>query len=292
MKIMTIRAAALALCAALAAGSAWCADANPLDAQARVLADHNAQSVGGPGPFDPGAGTVAQDMGTFHVDGKAYDVYGDALVHAGALVPDGKGDYVWIGSDKPITRPSPEVAGARELRLKIRELASQLFEAGRDTLAGGVAMPASFVNQDDFDASSSFGRYIAEQLFYELNQLDVPVREYRTMPRIMTRARDGEFALSRRMEEASQTPTAGLVLTGTYYFDKHNVFVNARLYRPGDGMVLRTANLVFAQTPVTWTMLKRGGGIRLRQAEMEVKSLAKLKDETSLEFMLEQEDLH
>ena len=244
------------------------------------------------GPFDPGAGAMAEEMGEFHVGGQPYALHGNTGLRAGALVPDGAGDYVWVGSDRPIAMPSPEMAGARELRLKVREMASQLFEAGKNDLAGGVTMPASFVNQDNFDSSSSFGRYIAEQLFYELNQLGVPVREYRTMARIMTRPQDGEFALSRRMEEAAGVPTAGLVLTGTYYFDKHTVFVNARLYRPLDGMVLRTANLVFGQTPVTRTMLTRGTGIRLRQAEMEMKSLAKLKDEKSLEFMLEQEDLH
>ena len=288
-------AAIMALVASLACTTAaWAADdeALPMDANAQALAMRNAGSMHGGGPLDPGAGAMADGMGAVSVDGREYGLHGNAGLRAGALVPDGAGDYVWIGTDKPIALPSAEMEGARELRLKVRELASQLFEAGKDELAGGVTMPASFVNQDNLDSSSSFGRYIAEQLFYELNQLGVPVREYRTMGRIMTRPQDGEFALTRRMEEAAPVPTAGLVLTGTYYFDKHAVFVNARLYRPLDGMVLRTANLVFAQTPVTLTMLKRGSGMRLRQAEIEVKSLAKLKDETSLEFMLEQEDLH
>lgn len=288
-------AATMALVAALACTTAARAaddDALPVDANAQALAMRNAASMHGGGPLDPGAGAMADGMGSVSVDGREFGLHGNAGLRAGALVPDGAGDYVWIGSGKPIAMPSAEMEGARELRLKVRELAAQLFEAGKGELAGGVTMPASFVNQDNLDSSSSFGRYIAEQLFYELNQLGVPVREYRTMGRIMTRAQDGEFALTRRMEEAAPVPTAGLVLTGTYYFDKHAVFVNARLYRPLDGMVLRTANLVFAQTPVTLTMLKRGSGMRLRQAEIEVKSLAKLKDETSLEFMLEQEDLH
>ena len=294
MKQLIFCAAIMALVAALACTTAAWADDDglPMDATARQLAMRNAGAMDGGGPLDPGAGAMADGMGDVSVDGRQYGLHGNAGLRAGALVPDGAGDYVWIGSGKPIAMPSAEMEGARELRLKVRELATQLFEAGKDQLAGGVTMPASFVNQDNLDSSSSFGRYIAEQLFYELNQLGVPVREYRTMGRIMTRAQDGEFALTRRMEEAAPVPTAGLVLTGTYYFDKHAVFVNARLYRPLDGMVLRTANLVFAQTPVTLTMLKRGSGMRLRQAEIEVKSLAKLKDETSLEFMLEQEDLH
>lgn len=272
---------------------ALAADDTPSDETARELAQLNAQTAGRQGPFDPGAGVKAVKSGTVDVDGHTYSLNSEGQVHAGTLLPDGRGDYVWIGSDKPIEMPTAEHAAGHEIRLKVREMASQLFEKlGNNGLQGGVAMPASFVNQDNFDSSSSFGRYIAEQMFYELNQLGIPVREYRTMPRIMTRPEDGEFALTRSMEEQAPVPTTGLVLTGTYYFDKHNVFVNARLYRPQDGMVLRTANLVFDQTPVTWTMLKRGTGIRLQQAETELKSFAKLKDESSLEFMLQQEDLH
>jgi len=233
----------MALVAALACTTAaWAADDDvlPADANAQALAMRNAKSMQGGGPLDPGAGAMADGMGSVSVDGREFGLHGNAGLRAGALVPDGAGDYVWIGSGKPIAMPSAEMEGAREMRLKVRELAAQLFEAGKGELAGGVTMPASFVNQDNLDSSSSFGRYIAEQLFYELNQLGVPVREYRTMGRIMTRPQDGEFALTRRMEEAAPVPTAGLVLTGTYYFDKHAVFVNARLYRPLDGMVLRT----------------------------------------------------
>lgn len=294
MKRLITCAAVLALCAGLASASTVWADdqGRPADAAARQLAANNAGTMNGGGPFDPGAGAMADDMGMVSVHGRQYGLHGNAGLRAGTMVPDGAGDYVWIGTGKPIPMPSPQMEGARELRLKVREMAAQLFEAGKNELAGGVTMPASFVNQDNFDSSSSFGRYIAEQLFYELNQLGVPVREYRGMSRIMTRPQDGEFALSRRMEEQAPVATGGLVLTGTYYFDKHTVFVNARLYRPIDGMVLRTANLVFAQTPVSRVMLRRGTAMRLRAAEIEVKSLAKLKDETSLEFMLEQEDLH
>ncbi|BBD07883.1 FlgO family outer membrane protein [Desulfovibrio ferrophilus] len=277
----------------LLAVPALAADDAPNDMTAHKLAQRNAQATGQQGPFDPGAGVKAFKTGKIDVNGQSYGLHSDGQVHAGTMLPDGRGDYVWVGSDKPIPMPSAEHAGGREIRLKVREMASQLFEKlGTNGLQDGVAMPASFVNQDNFESSSSFGRYIAEQLFYELNQLGIPVREYRTLPRIMTRPEDGEFALTRSMEEQAPVPTTGLVLTGTYYFDKHNVFVNARLFRPLDGMVLRTANLVFAQTPVTRTMLSRGTGIRLQQAETEVKSFAKLKDEASLEFMLQQDDLH
>lgn len=279
---------ALLTCLALPA----MADSNAPDT-ANDLFESSAKAASASGPLDPGAGVTAVDRGTFKVNGRKYRLHEDGRVHAGTMVPDGAGGYLWFGSEKPVQSPSKEVLGARELRLQIRELAAQLFsERQKGELAGSVAMPASFVNQDNFQSSSSFGRYIAEQMFYEINQLGIQVREYRTMPRILTRPEDGEFSLTRNMEEASPIPPEGLVLTGTYYYDKHNVFVNARLVRPRDGMVLRTANLVFPQTPVTMTMLRRGTGIRLQTAETELKDLTRMKDEVSLEFMLEQADIH
>lgn len=259
---------------------------------AAMLAKRNQAAATKDAPFDPGAGVMTVEMGSVTVNGVQRDLYGDTRVHAGVFVPDGNGNYVWVGSGFEIPMPSEEHAAAREIRLQLREMAAQLFERGTEGLGGGVTMPASFVNQDNFESSSAFGRYIAEQMFYELNQLGVPVREYRSMARIMTRPEEGEFILTRSMEQASPIAVDGLALSGTYYFDKHNVFVNARLFRPLDGMVLRTANLVFPQTPVTRTMLAKGTGIRLQTTETEVKSLSSMKDEASLQFMLEQSDLH
>lgn len=277
------RIAALLAALTVAAGAAWAEDPAAMLARQHQAASRHA-------PFDPGSGVMSVDMGTVNMGGVRRDVYGDSNLTAGVFVPDGGGGYVWVGSGFTIPVPSAELAGAREMRLKVREMAAQLFEAGVQGV--GVTMPASFVNQDNFQQSSAFGRYIAEQLFYELNQLGVPVREYRTMPRIMTRPEEGEFVLTRTMEEAAPIAVGGLALTGTYYYDKHTVFVNARLFRPLDGMVLRTANLVFAQTPVTRAMLAKGTGMRLQTAETELKSLSSMKDEASLDFMLEQNDLH
>jgi len=262
------------------------------DATAASLARRNASAADQQATFDPGAGTMATAMGKAHVDGARRPIYGATGVHAGVMVPDGAGGYVWVGSSAPIAMPTEEHAAAREIRLQIREMAAQLFERGTQGLGGGVALPASFVNQDNLDSSSAFGRYIAEQMFYELNQLGIPVREYRTMAHIKTRPEEGEFVMTRDMAQAARPRPAGLALSGTYYFDKHNVFVNARLFRTQDGMVLRTANMVFPQTPVTKAMLAKGTGMRLRAAQTEVKALADVKDDTSLQFMFQQPTLH
>ncbi|NJB66953.1 hypothetical protein GGQ74_000593 [Desulfobaculum xiamenense] len=241
--------------------------------------------------LDPGSGVTSKYGGSIHLDGTRHSLRNQGQVHPGVLVHDGDKGYIWLHSDQPMPAPDEHAAAAEELRLKVRELAAQLLAPGTD-LGGAVTMPVSFVDQDDFDHSSSFGRFIAEQMFNDLTRQGIGVREYRALPAVATRPQDGEFALTRDMERAVPQLASGLVLAGTYYFDKHSVFVNARLFRPSDQMVVRTASVAFPQTPLTRSMLAKGAALRLRTAEVELKSYDEMKDKTTLGYMLEQEDLH
>lgn len=55
-------------------------------------------------------------------------------------------------------------------------------------------------------------------------------------------------------------PTKGqkwaALVVGTYYVDKDATFVNARLVRASDGLVLRTGQLVLVNTPIIARMGK------------------------------------
>ncbi|MEG2173688.1 MAG: FlgO family outer membrane protein, partial [Desulfovibrionaceae bacterium] len=143
---------------------------------------------------------------------------------------------------------SPQYMEAQELKLKVRELADQLLATlPNDCLTGLVAMPTSFVNVNNFQQSSTFGRLVAESLIFEFNQRSFPVREYRLPGYIAMRAEQGDFALARQGMVNAQEKWAALLL-GTYYRDKDAVFVNARLVRAADGMVLRTAQLLLVNS--------------------------------------------
>ncbi len=192
--------------------------------------------------------------------GQEQEVRRTQHMYAGAMLPDGKGGYVWAAMGEPVSMPDLRHEAGREIKLKVRELADQLFSAGNpDELAGAVALPTSFVSQDNFQESSSLGRYIAEQMIYECNQRGLPVMEYRIGEALFPRQGEGDFLLSRAIGEINPRPRATLMLVGTYYADSHNVFVNSRLLRAEDGLVLRTGSLVFGQTQVTRTMLANTG---------------------------------
>ncbi len=150
------------------------------------------------------------------------------------------------GSRKaPVTAMSPEYVDAQELKLKIRELADQLLATmPNQSLTGLVAMPTSFVNQDNVQQSSPFGRLVGESLIYEFNQRGFPVREYRLPGYIDIIPQQGDFALLRKgLINTTGEKWAALII-GTYYRTPDAVFVNARLVRAADGMVLRTGQLV------------------------------------------------
>ncbi len=211
--------------------------------------------------FDPGAGVITQKSPQkANIDGREVDVYNVESVNAGFYAPDGKGGYLFFGSDRPMVDPNPVNEAARELKLKVRELADQLLAGMQgQPLSGVIALPTSFVNQDNFAQSSSLGRYIAEQMFFEFNQRGVPVREYRMAPGIDPAPGQGEFLLSRQISDVPHQRPDIAVLVGTYYSDAENVFVNARLIHGETGMVLRTGSMVFAQTTVSRQMLAKTG---------------------------------
>lgn len=169
------------------------------------------------------------------------------------LLPDTEGNYLLLPGG-PKLPPDPRFVSAQELKLKVRELVDQMLDTWpNDALKNIVAVPASFVSLDDFNQTSGFGRYLAEAMFYEFNQRGVSVREYRFPGTIETHPRGGEFALSRALSKIQVRQDWAAVVLGTYYRDKEALFVNARMVRASDGMVLRTAQLVLPMND----MLKR-----------------------------------
>lgn len=218
---------------------------------------------------DPGAVVTLGPGKETSMHGKQAPMQPVMDVHTGMYLPDGRGGYVWVGAQNPVPNPNPNNEAAIEVRLKAKELADQLLGAGKP-IHNLVMMPTSLVHQDRFDMSSSFGRYIAEQLIHEFRKRCVRVKEYRLQQVIDSVPGQGDFAISRRGPDTPIVGRGAMVLTGTYYFDKENVFVNARLVRGDDGEVLRTGSLVFAQTMVSKKMLATVGGI-LRDSYIGVK---------------------
>ena len=183
------------------------------------------------------------------------------------LLPDMEGNYLLLPGG-PKFAPDPRFVDAQELKLKVRELVDQMLDTWpNDALKNIVAVPTSFGSLDDFNQTSGFGRYLAEAMFYEFNQRGVSVREYRFPGTIETRPEGGEFALSRALSKIRVRQEWAAVVVGTYYRDKDALFVNARMVRASDGMVLRTGQLVLPMNDMLKRMSAqpplRAGGLRI-----------------------------
>lgn len=171
------------------------------------------------------------------------------------LLPDMKGDYLRIPGG---SRPShdPDFAEAMELKLKTRELVDQMLDTeSNDSLKHIVALPISFVSLDNFSQTSSLGRYLSESIFYEFNQRGISTQEYRYPHSIATHPGEGEFALTRALSKIRGNNSWTTLILGTYYVDPHAVFVNARMVRSSDSMVLRTAQIILPMNGLIKRML-------------------------------------
>ena len=137
------------------------------------------------------------------------------------------------------TPNDPAYVDAVEVKLKCRELADQMLATmPNDALQGFVAMPTSFVDQNNTSRSSPLGRLMGEALFYEFNQRGFPTREYRLTGHISVEGGRDDLALA-----ANQiVPTKGQKW--------------AALVRASDGLVLRTGQLVLVNTPIIARMGK------------------------------------
>lgn len=145
----------------------------------------------------------------------------------------------------------PAYVDAVEVKLKCRELADQMLATvPNDALQGFVAMPASFVDQNNTSRSSPLGRLMAESLFYEFNQRGFPTREYRLTGHISVEGGRDDLALAANQIVPTKGQKWAALVVGTYYVDKDATFVNARLVRASDGLVLRTGQLVLVNTPI------------------------------------------
>ncbi len=87
----------------------------------------------------------------------------------------------------------------------------------------------TFVELDNFEETSSFGRFVSERLAAELYKLGFHVRELRQRNEIEMIHGGGEFSLTRRSELAMKKLQVSAVVVGTYTLLGDSVMVNSRI---------------------------------------------------------------
>ncbi|MFO1370875.1 MAG: FlgO family outer membrane protein [Candidatus Competibacteraceae bacterium] len=110
-------------------------------------------------------------------------------------------------------------------------------------------LSATFVDINNLEVSSGLGRVIGEQIGSRFAQQGFTVTEIKMRNNIFVKEGAGEFMLSRSIKEISQSHNAAAVIAGTYAVARQSVFVQARLIRATDNLILASYDYVLPLGP-------------------------------------------
>lgn len=99
---------------------------------------------------------------------------------------------------------------------------------------------ASFVNIDNLEQSSTFGRAIAEYVGSRFTQNGFKVVELKLRNTVYIKQNSGEFLLSREIKNLSAEHEVKALVVGTYSLAEDIVYVAARVIDPSDATILAT----------------------------------------------------
>jgi TolB-like protein len=114
---------------------------------------------------------------------------------------------------------------------------------------------ASFVDIDDLDSSSTFGKVVSEQIASRFKQRNYATIEMKLRTNIFIRADSGELLLSRELSEISSKHRAQAVVVGTYAVASKKVYLTTRVINVSDGRVLSSYDYDIPITSDVFKML-------------------------------------
>jgi TolB-like protein len=156
---------------------------------------------------------------------------------------------------------------------QIRKLAGELFSNLNDPdpemgdLGDGMLV-TTFVDINKLYRSSSFGRYLTEQVMNEFQSHSYRVIDIRKSLSVMVQEKRGEFGMSRDPEEIGTSATAGAMLAGTYLVGKDGIIVNARILNNESSVLLSSATIIFERNEFTEKMLEDASSAKTESSEV------------------------
>jgi len=142
------------------------------------------------------------------------------------------------GDEKKMSRMEALEEKILDVALELKQRVEQ-FDPGEKTVA-----VTSFVDLNNLDSSSSFGRFVAERLSMEMHDLGFNIRELRQRKSIKFKRQEGEFGLTRQSTDLMRKFQVDAVLAGTYLIVGAEVVVNARLIDVDSSRVISVGHMV------------------------------------------------
>ncbi len=165
-----------------------------------------------------------------------------------------------IGSAPPLTTPQPtyKEAEANEFIPLNQKAASALIAgAGNSLDSSRPLIVATLANINQLEDSSTFGRIIAEQVSGQFSRAGYRMIEMKFRDKVFMRQNVGELLLTREIKDVAQSHSAQAVIVGTYAESDRFVYVNLKLIRPGDNIVISTHDYAVPMDKTVKAMLGR-----------------------------------
>jgi len=155
-------------------------------------------------------------------------------------------EYVKSEEDGDIVQMSHAAADA------LIQLADQKLSRDKAILA------ASFVNIDDLEQTTTFGRIVSQQLVTQFSKQGFEVIEMLLRKNIYIKQKGGEFLLSRAVQEIGETHDANAVIVGTYAVGKRLVYITVKIIDSTNSTILASFDYKLPIGPDTRHLLRSG----------------------------------
>jgi len=160
-----------------------------------------------------------------------------------------------VGCANKVTRNS--IADADIVALSYKAADKLMSQASDSINKSAAVVAASFVNINNLNDSSSFGRIASQQLSSRFTQKGYKVTEMLLRNNIYIKEQSGEFVLSRAIKNISAAHDAKIIIVGTYAVASTNVYVTAKVVRASDSAVLSSHDYVLPLGPDMRSLTRR-----------------------------------
>lgn len=161
-------------------------------------------------------------------------------------------------SSNGTSQPTWEDAAANQLTPRNYEAANALIQQAQSRLEPGRPLiVATLVNINALEESSPLGRMIAEQISGQFSRSQFSVIEMKVRNNVYVKQNVGELLLTREIKQLAQSHNAQAVIVGTYTESSQLVFINLKVIRPTDNIVLAAHDYVIPLDKVVRSLLGR-----------------------------------
>ena len=147
---------------------------------------------------------------------------------------------------KPFIDNSLNNYSSSNLNEVIMQIAKQLLHSNTVKNKTTKIILTSFVNLDNLEETTTFGRMLSESMFNELHINKFNVTDFRGQDAISV-TKDGEFHITRETEKLKDTiETIEYILVGTYVkFENKSFLINTRIIDSISGNIISSSRVIY-----------------------------------------------